>query len=154
MTCALCVTDYDEDECHDQNCNCLESVHTELRYGGETKKMGELKLENFASGEATKLAHLDEKPSFTIVGVESSDYEDQDGVHAGVRIETKESFVIEGTPFSKFYTTRTAIVSKFYNKEKTPSALTTAILAGGELKVKTVSKKSKSGRSYFDFEQA
>jgi len=150
MVCELCVTDYHEDR-FVGDCNCVEETHSKLRYGGET--MGELKLENFATGEATNISKLGEKP-FTIVKVESSDYEGQDGVVAGIRIETKESFDIEGSSFNKFYTTRTVCVSKFYNKEKVPTALTTAILAGGELKVKTTSKQSKSGRSYFDFEQA
>ncbi len=148
MTCAVCVTDYSSENSFGE-CNCIEEIHANLSNGG-VSKIAEIKLQDFATGEATNIKALDGKPYFTIVGVESSDYEDQDGVHQGIRIKTKESF----ESFNQFYTTRTVIVSKFYNKEKVPTALATAIIAGGELKVKSVSKKSKSGREYYDFEQA
>jgi len=153
MPCEVCVTDAEpEITVSLKNCDCLIDDEENSSNGG-VSKIAELKLENYATGEATNISKIDGKP-FTIVKVVDSDYEGQDGIVQGIRIETKESFDIEGNSFNKFYTTRTVIVSKFFNKEKVPSALTTAILAGGELKVKTISKQSSKGRSYFDFEQA
>ena len=104
-------------------------------------KFGEI----FKNSEATSLSKLDDK-TFTIVAVEDSPYEDT----PGVKITTKETFEVEGRPYNRFYTTRTAIVSKLKNdKIKKP-------LADGQettlLRIVTkVSKKS--NKTYFDLEE-
>lgn len=67
-----------------------------------------------------------------------------------------ETFPIDGEPFSKFHTTRQALVGKFLNDagEFTPLANAVNADENAQLKVKVVSKKNQSGsRSYFDFEQ-
>lgn len=95
---------------------------------------------------------------FTITKVDRKDYDET----PGVVITTKEVFPIEGEPFSKFHTTRKALVGKllnvtYANGVATVGALTSLAIAindGGELKVKTVSKPTQDGKySYFDFEQ-
>jgi len=112
-------------------------------------KTSELKLSDFTSASDSKsLALIDEK-EFTIISVERKDYDE----NKGVRITTKETFEIEGNPFSKFHTTRQAIVGKFLNDSGEPTALYKAINNEGELHVKVFSRKSANGRNYFDLEQ-
>ena len=89
---------------------------------------------------------------FTITSVARKDYDDT----PGIVITTKAVFPVDGedTPFSKFHTTRKALVGKFLNDDGTVTKLANDINGGGELKVKTVSKPTQDGKySYFDFEQ-
>jgi hypothetical protein len=90
----------------------------------------------------------------TITSVSRKDYNDGTDNTKGVVITTKEVFPIDGEPFSKFHTTRQALVGKFLNDAGDMTILGKAINDGGELKVKVVSKKNQAGnRNYFDFEQ-
>lgn len=86
----------------------------------------------------------------TITKVDRKDYDDT----PGVVMTTKEVFPIDGEPFSKFHTTRKALVGKFLSDAGELTTLAKDINNGGELKVKTVSKATQKGdRNYFDFEQ-
>lgn len=112
-------------------------------------KTGELKLSDFASASDSKsLAVIDGK-EFTIIAVERKDYDE----NKGVKITTKETFEIESDPYSKFHTTRQAIVGKFLKDSGDNTDLANAVNNGGELKVKIYKRKSASGREYFDLEQ-
>lgn len=95
------------------------------------------------------MASIDGKV-FTITHIERNDYDDT----KGVRFTTKETFEVDGEPFSKFHTTRQAIVGKFLDDSGSPKDLFNAINNGGELSVKVISKKSQNGRNYFDLEQS
>lgn len=156
MNCEAC-TMHQHDNCEGSFCNCDEclaywkcvaSLDEErlLNNGGE-KMSNQLNLNDYGSGgDSVKMGVLDDKPSFTIVGIERSDYED----NLGIKFQTRESF--DGA--NRFHTTRVAIVSKFYNKDGTPTQLTTAILAGGELKVKVEKTKFKNGKEGYTLAQA
>lgn len=86
----------------------------------------------------------------TITKVDRKDYDDT----PGVVVTTKEVFPIDGEPFSKFHTTRKALVGKFLNDAGAMTPLAIAINDGGELKVKTISKPTQDKKyNYFDFEQ-
>lgn len=63
------------------------------------------------TGDSKSLTAIDGKP-FTIVAVEDSNYDET----PGVKITTKESFEVDGTPYKKFHTTRHAIVGFFSDK--------------------------------------
>ena len=58
-------------------------------------------------GDSKSLTQIDGQ-KFTIVAVEQSNYDDQ----PGYKITTKEKFELEDGEFSKFHTTRHAIVAK------------------------------------------
>lgn len=144
MPCEYCVTDAEpEITISMKDCDCL--LEEDYNNGGE-KMSNQLNLADYGTGASVNMKVLDDKDSFTIVGVERSDYED----NLGIRFETRES--IDGA--NKFHTTRVAIVSKFYSTEGQPTALTTAILAGGELKVKVEKTKFKNGKEGFVLAQA
>ena len=151
MPCDYCVyfaEDFHHEECESYFCNCeiCRNVDFDLSNGGETMENQQLNLADYGAGNSTNMKVLDDKASFTIVGVERSDYED----NLGIKFDTRESF--DG--YNKFHTTRVAIVSKFYSTEGHPTALTTAILAGGELKVKVEKTKFKNGKEGFLLAQA
>lgn len=112
-------------------------------------KTGELKLSDYASASDSKSLALIDGKEFTIINVERKDYDE----NKGVKITTKETFEIEGDPFSKFHTTRQAIVGKFLNDSGNNTDLANAVNDGGELFVKVFKRKSASGREYFDLEQ-
>lgn len=80
---------------------------------------------------------------FSIIEVQDSDYDN----NPGVMITTQEKFDIEGNEFSKFHTTRTAIVNQLKNK-----TLRDDISALNPLKVKCVETKNKAGKPYFVLE--
>ncbi len=61
-------------------------------------------------GDSKSLKEIDGKP-FTIVAVEDSNYDDT----PGVKITTKESFMLGSDSYSKFHTTRFAVV-KFFSE--------------------------------------
>ena len=142
MPCSICFTDFDDQT--DQDCDCVEVAY--YSNGGDQMENQQLNLADYGTGNSVNMKVLDDKPSFTIVGVERSDYEE----NLGIKFETRESF--DGN--NRFHTTRVAIVSKFYSQEGQPTALTTAILAGGELKVKVEKTKFKNGKEGFVLAQA
>jgi hypothetical protein len=114
----------------------------------------ELKLGNYTSSisDATSLANIDGQ-YFTIVAVERRDYDTE----LGVMFTTKETFEVDGEPYSKFYTTRIAVVGKFLNDGKSNpdsrgafTQLANDINSGNTLKVKCESVRSeKSKKNYF-----
>lgn len=76
-----------------------------------------------STGDSVSLTKIGDKP-FTIIHVEDSDYTNQKGeTNKGVKITTKESFDVkddEGKElgaFSKFHTTRIAIVNFLSKKD-------------------------------------
>jgi hypothetical protein len=93
--------------------------------------------------ESISLAKVDGK-SFTIIGVEDSDYEEGTGENRvstpGVKITVAEDF--DGV--NVLHTTRTAVVSKLTSK-----AVLEALKAGSIGPVKCVKAKSGSGKDYF-----
>ena len=104
-----------------------------------------LNLSDFVNtGDATKLSRLDNK-TFTIVAVQDRPYEDT----PGVEVTTKETFEFDGKKFNKFYTTRTAIVSRLKNTK-----LRESLADGNELgPLRIVSRvSSKTHRAYFVLE--
>lgn len=97
-------------------------------------------------GDSISLAKLKDA-SFTIVAVEQSDYEENGKVNPGVKITTEKTYTIEGKPYNKFHTTRTAIVNKLKNPE-----VAAAFKMGdtiGPVRAKEVPAK-KGGKPYFD----
>ena len=97
-------------------------------------------------GDSVSLAKLKDA-SFTIVAVEESNYEENGKVNPGVRITTEKPYTIEGKEYTKFHTTRTAIVNKLKNPE-----VLAAITKGdtiGPVRAKEVPAK-KGGKPYFD----
>lgn len=105
-----------------------------------------LNLSDFVeTGDATNLSNLDDK-TFTIVAVQDRHYEDT----AGVAVTTKETYEFDGKQFKKFYTTRTAIVSKLKN-EKLREYLVDSNELGPLRMMSRVS--AKSHRPYFDLEE-
>lgn len=149
MPCDYCVyfDEYDHDECESYYCDCsVCKIKDIIVNGGEQMENQQLNLADYGTGNSVNMKVLDDKASFTIVGVERSDYEE----NLGIKFETRESF--DGN--NRFHTTRVAIVSKFYSQEGQPTALTTAILAGGELKVKVEKTKFKNGKEGFVLAQA
>lgn len=63
-------------------------------------------------GDSTSLANIDGQ-AFTVIAVEDSPYTQQgEEDQAGIKITTEETFDIKGEEFSRFHTTRKAIVSK------------------------------------------
>jgi hypothetical protein len=93
------------------------------------------------------LAKIDGK-AFTVIKVEDSNYTQGDESTKGVKITTKETFVIEGTSFNKFHTTRIAVV----NKLATEAGY--ALSERRTLKVKCVSEMGKNGKSFFNLKDA
>jgi len=93
--------------------------------------------------DSISLAKVDGK-SFTITGVERSDYEEGSGDSrtstAGVKITVAEDF--DGV--NVLHTTRTAIVSKL-----TSEAVMAALKTGSIGPVKCAKAKSSSGKDYF-----
>jgi len=61
--------------------------------------------------DLSELAKIGDK-AFTVIKVEDSDYTQGDEVTKGVKITTKEAFKIEGKDWSKFHTTRIAVVKR------------------------------------------
>ena len=99
--------------------------------------------------DSVSLAKLKDA-SFTIVAVEDSNYEEGGTVTPGVRITTDKPHIIDGKPYSKFHTTRTAIVNKLKNPE-----VRAALAKGdtiGPVKAKEVPAQ-KGGKPYFDLVQ-
>lgn len=97
--------------------------------------------------DSVSLAKIEGK-SFTIVKIEDSNYEQNGEVTKGVKITTKESFIVEGTvdQQNKFHTTRKTLVNKL-NDEK----LRTAVNGGqplGPVKCDKVTAK-KGGNPYY-----
>lgn len=108
------------------------------------------KLTDYASkGDSASLAKIGDKP-FTVIHIEDSDYENGDEVTKGVKLTTKETFDVEGEQYSKFHTTRIAIVKRFSN------ANLRADVNGGESlgPIKCVSEKAASGKSFFNLVDA
>lgn len=104
-----------------------------------------MSLSDYANqGDSVSLTKVGNN-SFTITGIENSDYDDNGEVTPGVKITTKEKF--EGV--NKFHTTRVAIVKKLSNEK-----LRADVAAGKHLKVKCVTRKSKNNKEYFDLEDA
>jgi hypothetical protein len=93
--------------------------------------------------DSISLAKVDGK-SFTITGVERSDYEEGTGENrtstAGVKITVAEDF--DGV--NVLHTTRTAVVSKL-----TSGAVIEALKTGSIGPVKCVKAKSGNGKDYF-----
>lgn len=95
------------------------------------------------------MAKIDEKV-FTITFIEDSDYAQGNEVTKGVKITTKETFEMDGTPINKFHTTRVAIVKKFNNKK-----IRTDVNSGIPLgPVKCILEKSASGKNFFNIVDA
>ena len=91
------------------------------------------------------MARIEEKP-FTVIGIEDSDYTQGDETTPGVKITTKETFKIDGDDWSKFHTTRIAVVNKLQN-----SKLRSDVNDGEPLgPVKCVSEKAKNGKAFFN----
>ncbi len=125
--------------------------------GGVTKTMGETKsIADFSMSESISLKEIDGK-TFTIIGVEESNYDDT----PGVKITTEESFQLGESldECNKFHTTRTAIVNKLWGNSKIRSFLEIkeGKLTGNKLglvKVELVKSKTKGGKDYFDLVEA
>ena len=125
--------------------------------GGELKTMGETKsIAEFSTSESISLKEIDGK-TFTIIGVEESNYDDT----PGVKITTQESFQFGESldECNKFHTTRTAIVNKLWGNSKIRSFLEIKDdkLTGnklGPVKVVSVKSKTKGGKDYFDLVEA
>ncbi len=104
------------------------------------------KLADFqTTGDSISLVKLGDKP-FTIIKVEDSDYTQGDEVTKGVKITTKEAFSIEGKDWSKFHTTRIAVVRKLGDK-----TIRDSINGGTPMgQVKCVSAKAANGKDFFN----
>ncbi len=117
---------------------------------------------NTSSGDAIGLNKIDGQ-AFTLVDVEDNPYrsteevkvrnadgtettEQQEKVTPGVLITTKESFEVEGVEYSKFYTTRKAVVDMLSNE-----ALRADLKSGKEIdpvKCEKIPSK-KGGKPYY-----
>ena len=89
--------------------------------------------------------------SFTITCVEDSNYTQGEVVTSGVRITTKEMFDVDGNQMNKFHTTRVAIVNRFKNETLRGDINNKHIPLGP---VKCISKKSASGKSFYNLVDA
>ena len=107
-------------------------------------------LNDYAKASDSKsLTNIGDKP-FTIVDVEDSEYTGGDAPVPGVKITTKESFDVDGEPYSKFHTTRVAVVTKLSSGD-----LRKAIQDGTfDTPVKCSKVKGKNGKDYFDLVDA
>ena len=106
------------------------------------RSIGEFKQ----ASDSVSLAKLENQP-FTITAVERSDYEDQGQIQKGVKITTKEKFKIDGKDYSKFHSTRHAIVNRLLDQN-----VLDALAKGdtiGPVRTEKV-KAKKGGKDYFD----
>ena len=102
------------------------------------------------TGNSASLAKIGEQ-SFTITFVEDSNYTQGEVVTPGVKITTKEMFGVDGNQMNKFHTTRVAIVNRFKNEKLREDINNKQIPLGP---VKCVSKKSASGKSFYNLVDA
>ena len=108
------------------------------------------KLADFQSiGDSTSLAKVGDK-SFTVIKVEDSDYTQGDEVTKGVKITTKEKFSIGGKDWSKFHTTRIAVVKRLSQAD-----IRESINGGTPMgPVKCVSAVAANGKNFFNLVDA
>lgn len=107
------------------------------------------KLGDFQSaGDSANLSKIDGE-TFTITGVEPSDYDDNGTMVPGVKIATKEAFKVGDAEFKKFHTTRVAIVKKLLQ-----TSVREVLENGDTFRVKTVKSKTKNGHTVFLLEDA
>ena len=109
-----------------------------------------MKVSDYASsGDSVSLAKLGEN-SFTIIGIEDSDYDDNGTLKKGVKITTKEKHKVNVAKdkepekieeWNKFHTTRQVIVKRLSNQN-----LRTDVNKGEPLKVKCVTKPGSPGK--------
>jgi len=100
-------------------------------------------------GDSTSLVKLGDKP-FTIIKVEDSDYTQGEVVTKGVKITTKEAFSVEGKDWSKFHTTRVAVVKRLSQAD-----IRESINGGTPMgPVKCVSAKAANGKDFFNLVDA
>ena len=112
--------------------------------------MAQLKLGDYKSaGDSVSLAKIDGQ-QFTIAAIVDSDYTEDDKITPGVKITTKESFTVGEKDFSKFHTTRVAIVEVLKNSELREK------ISNGDTLGPVICKKFKSdkGKDYFNLEEA
>ncbi len=106
-----------------------------------TRKFGEF----VKHGDSVSLTKIDGQP-FTIVASEDSNYEnDKGGYDRGKKITTLEKFNIDGKDWSKFHTTRQAIV-KSLDKPEILEALKKGEHIGP---VKTEERQPKKGNNSY-----
>lgn len=108
------------------------------------------KLADFqTTGDSISLVKLGEQ-AFTIIKVEDSDYTQGDEITKGVKITTKEAVTIDGISWSKFHTTRIAVVRRLGDK-----AIRDSINGGTPMgPVKCVSAKASNGKDFFNLVDA
>ena len=108
------------------------------------------KLADFQTiGDSTSLAKVEDK-AFTVIKVEDSDYTQGDEVTKGVKITTKEKFSIEGKDWSKFHTTRIAVVKRLSQTD-----IRESINGGTPMgPVKCVSAVAANGKNFFNLVDA
>lgn len=113
--------------------------------------MANRSISEFAkTSDSVSLTRIGDKP-FSIAAVEDSPFEDGATVKDGVKITTVESFEIDGKKYSKFHTTRTAIVSRLKSSE-----LREALARGdtiGPVRALLVNAK-KGTKPYYDLVEA
>jgi len=104
------------------------------------------KLADFQTiGDSTSLAKIGDK-AFTITKVVDSDYTQGDDVTKGVKITTTETFKIEGEDWSKFHTTRIAVV-----KRLSQANIRESINGGTPMgPVKCITAKAANGKDFFN----
>lgn len=100
--------------------------------------------------DSVSLKHIDGK-KFHIVGVEDSNYTEGENSTPGVKITTKEEFDVEGQPWRKFHTTRTAVVSKLKNEQLRADIESGSVI--GPVMCKEVKSKT-GGKPYIDLVEA
>lgn len=100
-----------------------------------------------SAGDSINLKEVGDE-TFTIVGVEESNYEDGTDSTPGVKISTKEEWTREdGKKVSKIHTTRRAIVSQLLQED-----FVKALESGETFKVKCPADKvqsKKGGQPYY-----
>jgi len=100
-------------------------------------------------GDSVSLTKIGDK-AFTVVKVEDSDYTKGDEVTKGVKITTKEPFSIDGKSWSKFHTTRIAVVKRLSQAD-----IRESINGGTPMgPVKCVSAKTANGKDFFNLVDA
>ena len=109
--------------------------------------MTQIKLSEYTSpSDSISLTNIDGK-SFTVTGIEDSNYTDGEKTTPGVKITTKEEFDINGEKHNKFHTTRQVVVDALSNEK-----LRADIESGGELGPVVCRKPDK--KNYFIMEDA
>ena len=109
------------------------------------------KLSDYVTiGDSVSLTKLGDK-AFTITHVEDSYYESAGEKTEGVKITTKESFDVEGTPCSKFHTSRVAVTRRLKNEKLRDDVNNKGLNLGP---VKCVEEKAKNGKMFFNLVDA